>query len=303
MKKIVVTKNMSFYPDQLERLKGLWEVKFYKDEASSEQEWLERCLWADIICSWGFGSKSEKVYELEDTFISLPFVGVEFFDIEKLKSKNITISNSPWCNKEAVSEWVIGMLLMVMRDLHLSLNTESRTQNELFKTGQSIWNKHITILWKGNIGTHLGNILTAFWAQVQFFTRWDNIRTVAENADIIINCLTANTETENILDTRFFEWLKQGSIFVSVARQSTYDTEALKDALQKWILKVAIDDAASGVVWDIRDPYYQSFKWQENMYTTPHIAWNAESEARKANDIMITNIEVWLRNIPQNLIY
>lgn len=303
MKKIVVTKDMSFYPDQLKRLKDLWEVKFYKDEASSEQEWLERCAWADIICSWAFGSKSEKVYELENIFISLPMVGIEFFDLKKLKSRNIMIANAPWCNKEAVSEWVIGMLLMIMRNLHLSLNTESRTQNELFETGQSIWNKRITILWKGNIGTHLGNIFTAFWWKIDFFTRSDNIHTIAQESDIIINCLTANVETENMLNTRFFEWLKHGSIFVSVARQSTYDTEALKSALQEWVLSCAIDDAGSATVWDIHDPYYKSLLWHKNLHTTPHIAWNAESEARKANDIVIDNIEAWLQNTPQNLIY
>lgn len=303
MKKIVITKDMSFYPDQLERLKNLWEVKFYKDEAWSDEEWFERCTGADIICSWGFGCKSEQVYKLENIFISLPFVGIEFFDLSKLKSRNIVVANSPWCNKEAVSEWVVGMLLMIMRDLHTSVNTETQSQNELLKTGQSIWNKRITILWKGNIGMHLGNIFTAFWAKVDFFTRWDDIYESSQGADIIINCLTANTETENILDTPFFEWLKPGSIFISVARPSTYDTEALKSALQEWILSCAIDDAASATVWDIHDPHYESLLWYENMYTTPHIAWNAESEARKANDIMIDNIEAWLQNKPQNLIY
>ena len=68
-KKIVVTKNLSFYPDQLERIKLLWEVILYDKEASSEEEWLSRCQWAEIICSWGFGFKSNQLYKLKNVFI------------------------------------------------------------------------------------------------------------------------------------------------------------------------------------------------------------------------------------------
>ncbi len=35
---------------------------------------------------------------------------------------------------------------------------------------------------------------------------------------------------------------------------------------------------------------------------TPHIAWNTDAERRKANDMMIDNIEAWINKKPINLI-
>jgi lactate dehydrogenase-like 2-hydroxyacid dehydrogenase len=42
-----------------------------------------------------YAMKSEKVYDLKDVFISLPYVGVDFLDRKKLKERNITVANSP----------------------------------------------------------------------------------------------------------------------------------------------------------------------------------------------------------------
>jgi len=107
MPKIVVTQNMDFDPDQLERLKSLGDVVIYDDLAKDEDEWLTRCQGADIICTGKFGLK-KKIYDLNNVFISLPFVGVGWLDREKLMENNITVAYSPGCNKLAVSEWVVG---------------------------------------------------------------------------------------------------------------------------------------------------------------------------------------------------
>lgn len=58
----------------------------------------------------------EKYAELKGVFISVPFVGVgTFADPTVLKANNITISNSPGCNRHAVSEWIIYMILLTLR--------------------------------------------------------------------------------------------------------------------------------------------------------------------------------------------
>ncbi len=122
--KIVVIQNMDFYPDQLERLKALGEVTLYDERAESPEEWLERCKGFDIICTGNTGLK-EKIYELKDVFISLPLVGVGWIDKNKIKERNIAVSYSPGCNKDAVSEWIVGMMINILRKLPQFLNARN----------------------------------------------------------------------------------------------------------------------------------------------------------------------------------
>lgn len=130
MKKIVLPQKMNMFPDQIKRIKKLGDVTLYDDFAKDPKEWFKRCKNADIICTSKFGLQ-DKIYNLKNVFISLPFVGVGWIDLEKLKGKNITISCCPGCNKEAVSEWIIGMMLSLGRKFPELLNTKKNQKKFL----------------------------------------------------------------------------------------------------------------------------------------------------------------------------
>lgn len=300
--KIVITKNLGLYPDQKERLENLGDVMYYGTECSSPDEWYDRCKDADIICTGRIGLDSEAVFKLKDTFISLPFVGYDFLDLNKLKKLGVTVSNAPGCNKEAVAEWVIGMLLMLFRRLDALTDTAQLNNQKALQQGLNIWNKKITILGAGNIGKHLNTILTAFGAETSFFRRGDNLLSSVKNADIVINCLAANESTKNLLDRNFFQSLKKDTFFISIARPQIYDVDALINRLDSGHLAGAIDDIANARVGDVDDPLYQKLANHPKILATPHISWNSESEARRANDMMIDNIESWINKKPINIL-
>ncbi|MBU0707963.1 hydroxyacid dehydrogenase, partial [Patescibacteria group bacterium] len=182
---IVVTKNLELYEDQTARLDSLGNATYYNDLPRSDDEWLERCRGADIICTGMYGLKSEKVYELDNVFISLPFVGAEFLDRNRLKEKNITVSNSPGGNKEAVAEWIIGMMIMHFRRLPQLTRTTDLQKEEILKTATSLYNKKITILGVGHIGKQLGNICESFGMIVKYFKRGDDLIGFVKDADVI----------------------------------------------------------------------------------------------------------------------
>lgn len=299
--KIVVTKDFKMHPDQKDRLGLLGEVAYYEDTSSPEQ-WYNRCADAGIICSGRSGLDGEEVYKLQNVFISLPFVGAEFLDLERLKERNISVSNAPGCNREAVVEWIVGMILMRFRRLHKLVQAEKFSKDENLETGLNIWNKNITILGAGNIGQHLNTVLTAFGAQTSMFRRGDDLLQMIEGADMVINCLPANKDTIGLLDTKFFQGMKSGSFFASVARSQTYDIDALIAGLDTGLIAGALDDAGDAPVGDAGNTLYQKLQNHSKILVTPHIAWNSESETRKANDIMIDNVEAWLSKRPQNIL-
>jgi phosphoglycerate dehydrogenase-like enzyme len=76
----------------------------------------------------------------------------------------------------------------------------------------------------------------------------------------------------------------------------------LLEALDKEILIGVADDSASSVAGDVEYPNYNKLLDHPKIIVTPHIAWNTDHTKRKANDIMINNIEARLNKNPINII-
>ena len=76
--KIVVTQPMDLLPDQVEKLKELGELVIHDDMPNTPEEWLERVKDANVIISGKFGLK-QKLPEIKNKFIAVPFVGVGTF--------------------------------------------------------------------------------------------------------------------------------------------------------------------------------------------------------------------------------
>jgi len=91
--------------------------------------------------------------------ISVPFVDVSWGDLKIIKKNEITLLNSPGCNKHAVSEWIIGMIINMLRDLPNSIHS-TETLHE--KSTLGLKDKRIVILGKGNIGKQVGKNKQSF---------------------------------------------------------------------------------------------------------------------------------------------
>jgi phosphoglycerate dehydrogenase-like enzyme len=298
--KIVVPLDLDLFPDQVERLKQLGDVIFYNEWSKTPEEWFERVKDADIICGGKFGLK-ERYQDLENIFISLPFVGVGFFDKEILQKNNIIVSKSPGCNKVAVSEWIIGMIFNLLRRFPFYINNTT-LDGGLPPIENSLKDKNITILGKGHIGSRVGQICKALEMHVSYFKRGDDLLESVKNADVIVDTLSSNPTTKGLLNENFFLSLKKDSYFLTVTGRKIYDTDAIIKALDQAILAGAAMDSGSIKVGDINDSYYQKLLKHPKILATPHIAYNTWNTKRVANDIMIDNVEAWINKKPINLI-
>lgn len=298
--KIVIAQDLDLIKEEKERLNKLGEVVYYEDLAKTPEEWLERCKDADIICTGKFGMK-EKIYELKDVFLSLPFVGTGFLDLEKLKARNIKVSSCPGCNKEAVSEWIVTMMLNLFRNISSYTNSKELDFKKL-EISKGLAGKNITILGKGNIGFYVGKICGAFGMNVKYFIKGNDLKSSIKNADVVINVLSLNENTKGLLDKDFFNSFKPGSCFITVTDSEIYDADAMLEALDKNILAGVADDCGSIYLGDIEDPFYEKLMKHPKVLATPHIARFADTTERKANRIMIDNIESYVKGRPINIV-
>jgi len=300
--KIVVTQNLGLSEESIKKLEKIGELKIYNDLAKTPEEWLARCKDADIICTGKFGLNTEKVYELENKFISVPFVGTGFLDVERLKKKNVTVSRSPGCNRIAVSEWILGMIFNLLREFPKYINNTDLPKGEIPLPSLGLADKKVVILGRGYVGSRVGQLCQALDMSVSYFDKGDDLKKSTVDTDIIVNALSLNPTTNNLLNREFFNSLKRGSFFITITSSKIYDVDAMIEALDKGILSGVADDLADIRGGDIYDPLYTRFVEHPKVFVTPHISYNTKNTKIICSKVMIGNIESWAKGKPINIV-
>jgi glycerate dehydrogenase len=298
--KIVVTQKLDLSPDQIKRLKSFGQLIIYNDFPESD-EWIKRCSEGDIICSGKFGITAS-LNEIKDKFFSVPFVNIGWIDKNRIKKNKVTVSYAPGCNKDAVSEWAIAMMLNLSREFPKVINSKNISKENALAVTKSITKKNITILGKGNIGSTVAKICASFGMNITFFKRGDNLIESVKDADYIVNTLSINDSTKGILDRNFFKSIKKGSYFISIAVQDTYDSDAMIEALDNGTLAGAADDCGGSPLGEVNDPFYQKLLKHPKILVTSHVAALSDLAVLISNDMMIDNIEAWINKKPINIV-
>jgi phosphoglycerate dehydrogenase-like enzyme len=299
--KIVVTEELDLNETQLNRLKALGEVTAFADQAAKPEDWLDRVQGFDVICSSKYGLK-QNFSELKNVFVSVPVVSLNWLDTGVLKQNNVQVANAPGGNKDAVSEWIIGMMIQLVRKFPDYTNNAGIIAVPRLPRMDGISAATVCVLGAGNIGSQAGRVCEAMNMNVKYFRRGDDLQEKVKDADVIINTLSLNDDSRGILDAEFFKAVKRGAYFISVAERSIMDEAALFAALDDGTLAgVAV---GCGVKADGGDnPDYETMMQHPNILATPsYVASNTFQAAQVANDIMIENIEAYVNGKPQNLI-
>jgi phosphoglycerate dehydrogenase-like enzyme len=303
MTKIVVAGPQDFSEEQRLRLEKLGDVTYYDTISKDGADYLERVKGADIICS-GTAGLREAYRQLKDVYVTVAFVSVAFVDVGVLKKNKVTISNAPGANKYAVSEWIMAMTTLLMRDLFGAINLRKtyRQGGNLPPTSLGLAGSKMTILGQGNVGKQVGKLAEVYDMQVSFFNRGDDLKASVADADVVVNTLSSNPTTHKLLDAKFFNSLKQGAYLVTVTRDEIIDQDAMLEALGNGKLSGVASDCGGILVGDTEDPLYQKLLAHPKALVTPHIAYNSKMSHKMGVDIMIDNVEAWVNGNPQNVV-
>lgn len=297
MKKITITGSFPFTDSQNARLEALGEVKRVSDYSSSE-EWLSAVKGSDVILSDG-DYLLENLDNLENVFVTYPYIELGAFDSERLKEKGVLVANTQGSNRDSIIEWVIFITLSLFRKFPVYLNT---TENKDFVLHQSLAGKKVLIIGKGNIGKGIAEVCEAFKMDVDFFTREDDLKIKSADADLVINALNCNSSSKNLLNEEFFINLKQGSYYVTFARPYTYDIDAVLKSINSGILAGAGIDCDPEEPFDTTNEFYQKCLHNEKILVTPHIAFATKEASTNGREVAIQNIEAYVSGNPQNII-
>ena len=297
MKKIVLAGSFNLSDTQKQRLVSVGEV-VSAGEASSAEDWLAKVKGADVICSDG-SYLFENLDKLENVFVTYPYIELGAFNAKELEKRGVYVANTRGSNRASIVEWTMFMVLSLFRKFPPLIRI---TGDVPFERTQSLVGKKVLIVGKGNIGGEIGRLCEAFGMEIDYFVRGGDLRTQSKRADVVINCLNANSSSKNLLDEAFFAGLKHGAYFVSFVRHYTFDINGVIKAIDNGVLAGAAIDCDPESLFDTKNDFYKKCLSNEKILVTPHVAAVTEQSAANAAEILVQNVEAFLAGTPQNVI-
>ena len=215
-----------------------------------------------------------------------PFgIGVDHIDFKGLKSAGVNPITLPHFSKRTVAELTIGFLFALARNI---LPQTSDIKNRIWKrmNGQNIYGKTLGIIGLGNIGKETAILARGVGLKVlasdlvydeEFNKKYDiqktDLDTLLKKSDFItlhVPLTEGVSGTRNLMDKRAFSLMKEGAIFINVARGEVVDDKALLEALSSGRLAGAALDVFSSEPPFENETLYRIIR-HPNVITTPHI--------------------------------
>lgn len=267
-------------------------------EVASPEAWLEAVQGADVIGSDG-SYLLENLPNLKNVFVTYPYIELGAFNSEELKANGVLVANTRGSNRDSIVEWAMFAILASLRKF---VPLVRPTSDLPFERTQSLYGKKVLIVGKGDIGTQVGRLCEAFGMEVDYFVRGGELAAQSAAADVVVNALSVNSSSKNLLDQAFFAGLKPGAYFVSFVRHYTFDIDGIIKVLDSGVLAGAAIDCDPERAFDTHNEFYQKCLSNEKILVTPHIAAVTERSAQNAAEILVQNIEAYLSGNPQNVI-
>lgn len=211
-------------------------------------------------------------------------IGTNQVDLKAAAEKGIPVFNAPHSNARSVAELVIGLIIMLMRDIYHK--SQSAHRGEWLKTAKGcheVRGKNLGIIGYGNIGSQISVLAEALGMNVFYYDiqpklshgNAHSVRTLDELlglADILTLHVPETPGTKNLMNKERIQKIKKGGFLINTSRGSVVDLEALAQSLREGKLSGAAVDVFPKEPKNNTTPFQSPLQGLENVILTPHIA-------------------------------
>lgn len=238
------------------------------------------------------------------------YAGMDNIPWDEVNARGIIVTNSAGIYAPMMAEYVIGVLVMLYRNLHLyylaqhDYHSDKIRRHEL--PPQELYGKRMGIIGYGAIGIRLAHLAGALgmrvWAMrrtpvidanepVERMLGLDELDELLRECDVIVIAASLNSSTRGLLGANEFQKMKRDAVLINVARGAILDENALVQALvQGWIRGAALDVTiieplpADSPLWDA-----------PNILLTPHISGEMPIGRQRSIDLFCKNLRLYLK--------
>ena len=258
--------------------------------ALDEEELAEKIKDVSVL---GIRSKTHltpKVLENANRLIAVGAfcIGTNQIDLEGCLKKGVAVFNAPFSNTRSVVELAIGEIILLMRNLPDRIaEMHKGTWNKSAKGSYEVRGKKLGIVGYGNIGSQLSVVAEAIGFDVYYYdlveklalgnaTKCRSLQELFEKVDIVTLHVDGRKENENMIGAKEFGWMKDGAIFLNLARGQVVDVKALKNNIESGKIRGAGVDVFPKEPKTNQEEFESELRGLPNLILTPHIGGSTE---------------------------
>lgn len=230
--------------------------------------------------------------------------GYNTIDVAAASKRGIYVSNCPGKNSIAVAELAFALILALDRrivDNAVALRRGEWNKKE-FSKARGLFGRTLGLIGVGKIGHEMiaraqafgmpviawSRSLTPLRAAELGITHMESPKAVAAAADVVSVHVALNNETRNLIDTDFFNAMRESAYFINTARGEVVDQTALANAIRTRGIRAGLDVYATeptSAVGEFSDDIVK----EEGLYGTHHIGASTDQaqEAIAAETVRI----------------
>tara|TARA_R110002051_G_scaffold303139_1_gene371836 strand:- start:13618 stop:14805 length:1188 start_codon:yes stop_codon:yes gene_type:complete len=269
----------------------------------SEEELIKKIKGVHVL---GIRSKTQvtaKVLEAANKLMVVGAfcIGTTQIDLESCKKKGVVVFNAPYSNTRSVVELAIGEIIMLMRSVFTRSTEIHKGQwNKTAANSREVRGKNLGIVGYGNIGKQLSVLAEALGMHVYYYDvndqlalgnaiKCNTLEELLHISDVVTLHIDDNKANLNFIGEREINQMKNGAIFINLARGFVVDISALAKALKSGkIAGAAIDvfpeePASNG-------DFETELKGLDNVILTPHIGGSTEEAQRNIAEFVPNKI-------------
>lgn len=237
--------------------------------------------------------------------------GMENVNVELAQKMGISCQNSPEGNRNAVAEHALGMLLSLMRNIHIA---HQQMRGDLWlredNRGVELDGKTIGIIGFGNTGQSFAQKLSGFNVNIlandiieqKVVERGSIIKAskldIFQEADIVSLHVPLNETTQSMVDQTFIEQLVKPIILINTSRGGVVNTKDLIKGLKTQKIHGAALDVFENEhqkTFTETDKKHMKFLLNHpQVICTPHVAgWTFEAREKMALHLYDKLAETW----------
>ncbi|MCU0449763.1 MAG: phosphoglycerate dehydrogenase [Bernardetiaceae bacterium] len=263
------------------------------NSALDEDELCEKIKDVSVLCIRSKTNVTRRALAQANKLIAIGTfsIGTNQIDLAAAAERGVPVFNAPYSNTRSVVELAIGQIIMLMRNL----------PDKFAKMHKGGWDKSAThsyevrgkklgIIGYGSIGSQLSVVAEALGMDVFFYDLADRLaigkavrcRTLNEllnKVDVVTLHIDGRRSNENFIGEAQFREMRDGMIFLNLARGEVVDEEALAHAIRTGKVRGAAVDVFKQEPKNNDEEFQSPLRGLKNVILTPHIG-GSTSEAQ-----------------------